>query len=254
VWGYSASSALAEANATAKWEDSQLTVNVQVDLLRGFFTFWMTGDVSKQLLRNLHRIPKPSHHARALRFARMLSGAKISECFAVRVEVDKNFLERFLEQARLKREMGYEHIRHDPTCYVDGVQGYRHGEACLNKDDYRLMGVPVPHGYIKFSGYQEWTGPLDPRPKCANLVENPRWAAPALQFMTEALPESDFKSGAQQLIAHMSGAAQQDDGVINIPTFIGMLAGASLISVIAGFVVGQRRQAPSMDSYDRVNE
>lgn len=247
MWAYSAASELAEANATASWEGSQLTVNIQVDLLRGFVTYWLTGDVSKELLMKLHRIPKLS------RVVRLISGAKFSECFALRVKVDRNFLERFLEQARLIRERGFEHLRYSPRCYVDGVEGYRHGEACYNANDYTIMGVMFPAGFIKFSGYEEWMGPLDPRPKCANLVENPRWAAPALQFMTEALPDSDFKSGAQQLIAHMSGAEQQDDGVMSIPTVVGVLAGVSLISVIAGFVIGQRSQAHNMDSYQRVN-
>lgn len=243
---HSSASALLEANATASYEGSHLTINVQVDVLRGFFTFWITGDVTRQILRNRLPLPPPVVH--------LLSGARISECFALHLELSRKFVERFLEHARTQRDMELSFVRWNPKCYVDGVEGYMVGNACLSKQDYTVLGMEFNGVFIKFWGQQEWKGPLDHRPSCANIHKNAQWAVPALQFMMESLPDSDFKRGAQHLIADMSGAEQQDSGVMNIPTFIGILAGVSLVSVITGFVIGQRSVAQSMDSYESVNE
>jgi hypothetical protein len=241
---HSSASALLEANATASFGGSHLTINVQADILRGFFSFWVTGDVTRQILR--HHLPPPLMH--------LISGARFSECFALHLGVSRMLVERFLERIRTRQEMQLSFLTYYPTCFVDGVEGYRIGTACLSKQDYTILGFAVGRVFIKFEGQQEWKGPLDHRPSCANVDTDARWAAPALQFLVESLPDSDFKKGAQHLIADMSEPEQQDSSVMNIPTFIGILAGVSLVSVITGFAIGQRSEAQSMDSYESVNE
>jgi len=233
--------------ATARYKGSHVTLNVQLDPLHGFVTFWLTGDISRQILRN-HNLHLPP-------LSRLFSGAKFKECFALQLNVPRIVVERFAERVHTHREMELSFLHWNPKCYVDGVEGYSKGGMCLSKADYTLLGWKINNNlYVKFSGTKEWKGPLDPRPACANVVENDRVATPALQIMMESLPDSDFKRGAQQLFADMSDAKQQDSGVMNVPTFIGIVAGFSLVSVIVGFAIGQRTQAYNMDSYERVNE
>merc|ERR1712107_491851 len=162
-------------------------------------------------------------------------GAKINECFALQTKFDKNFVEGLWKHNELKTEHEMEHMRWE-KCSVDGVEGRQMGGVCF-RENYHVMSIKLGHAFLKFSRYQEWDGPLDRRPKCANLVRDARWVAPALQSMVESLPDSDYKTGAQHLIAHMSGAEEQTSGGVSIPTFVGMLAGISLISMIAGFVL-----------------
>merc|ERR1712137_810090 len=102
-----------------------------------------------------------------------------------------------------------------------------------SRGDYTIMGAQAGPVFLKFSQHHKWFGPLAPRPRCANVVRDARLAA-------AALPDSEFKTDAQQLIAHMSEGEQPRYGVWKMPVFVVMLAGISVISVIAGFAIGQR--------------
>jgi len=224
---------LFEANATARVGDSHIKIEAELDLFDGFFTVWSSGKLSgryfARLLRHLRLPPQ---------FDRVLHGAEFKECLALQTKIDKNLVERMVEHAKLRKEYVIEHTHYTP-CYVDGIKGKWIGVRCFY-GDFVLMDIQVGHLFLKFSHHHEWFGPLAPRPRCANVVRDARLAAPALQFMTEALPDSEFKTDAQQLIAHMSEGEHPRYGVWKMPLFVGMLAGISVISVIAGFVIGQR--------------
>lgn len=231
----SAQNALLEANATARYGASHIKIEAEFDMIDGFFTVWLSGDVSTRLFGMLLRKIAPLHQRQ---LSRVLHGADFKECLAVQTKIDKNLMERMVEHAKLRKEHELEHTHYTP-CYVDGVKGRWIGRGCV-RGDLVLMGVQAGPVFLKFSHHHKWFGPLAPRPRCANVVRDARLAAPALQFMTEALPDSDFKTDAQQLIAHMSEGEQPRYGVWKMPVFVVMLAGISVISVIAGFAIGQR--------------
>merc|ERR1712013_865383 len=120
----------------------------------------------------------------------------------------------------------------------------------ITSADSELKGIEIGRNVLlEFSDYHEWRGPLDPRPECARIVRNAHLVAPALQVMVESLPEGDLKAGAKDLIAHISDTEPQEHDALNIPTFVGMFVafGVSIVSIIAGFVIGQRSQARNID-------
>merc|ERR1712007_226178 len=233
---------------------SQFTINLEADVLGGSITAWATVDVTRRLLRHL---PIPPH------LAHFLSGAQMKECIALKIKVDGTVMARKLEQAQhILQRLDGSYMRQaklHPKCYLDGVESvYWYREAHqITSSDLTWRAFPLnAHTLLKFSDYLEWTGPLDRRPKCGRTVENARLVAPALQFLVLSLPDGDFKTGVQDLIVDMSDIEQQDQGVLNVPTSVGVFVafGVSIISIIAGFAIGQRSRARNMDSdYETVN-
>jgi len=245
----SLSSGLFHWNATGSYAGSQFTINLEADVLGGSITAWTTVDVSKRLLRHL---PLPRH------VARFFSGAQMKDCIALKINVDRTMMARKLEQIRHKVHRVFEAMAFSvpPKCYLDGVKSICMGDHFITSLGLKLRAFAINnHALLKFSDYKEWTGPLESRPKCGRTVENARLVAPALQFMALSLPESDFKAGVQDLIADVSDIEQQDQGDLNISTAVGVFVafGVSIISIIAGFVLGQRSRARNLDSdYERV--
>jgi len=247
----SLSKGLFHFNATGRFAGSQFTINLEADVLEGSISAWTTVDVSKRLLRHLH-LP---HH-----LSRFFSGAQMKECIALKINIDRDrtMIARKLEQMRNKIHILYEAMgfAHPPKCYLNGVKSICMGDDLMFELDLKLRAFATPHGLLKFSDYQEWKGPLEASPKCGRTVENVRLVAPALQFMALSLPDSEFKAGVQDLIADMSDIEQQDQGALNIPTSVGVFVafGVSIISIIAGFALGQRSRARNLDSdYERVS-
>jgi hypothetical protein len=249
----SLSSGLFEFNATGRHAGSQITINLEADILGGSITAWTTVDITRRSLRHL---PIPPH------LARFFSGAQMKECIALKINVDRTMMARKLEQIQhlLQRFYGsyVRRARSLPKCYLDGVESVSwFGGHLITSSDFTLRAFPLNrHVLLNFSDYHEWTGPLDPRPKCGRTVENARLVAPALQFLVLSLPDGDFKTGVQDLIVDMSDIEQQDQGVLNVPTSVGVFVafGVSIISIIAGFAIGQRSRARNMDSdYETVN-
>lgn len=250
AYASSASHGLLEFNATGKYAGSDMSIHMEADVMNGFFTVWLNGDFTKRFFTDAlgrARIPRAIAH--------IFGGAEINECFALKVEIDRNFVEGFMKHEELKKEHAVERMEHmhEEKCSVDGVEGRQMGPACV-RENYDVMSIMLGHAFFKFSTYHEWDGPLDRRPKCANVVHNARLLAPALQSMVESLPDSDYKTGAQNLIVHMAGSEEQTSGGLSIPTFVGMLAGVSIISMIAGFALAHRSQVRNMDSYEGLNE
>merc|ERR1712137_698774 len=227
--------ALLEVNATARYGASHVKIEAEVDKINGFFTVWLSGDVSRGLFGMLLSKIKNNRLRQQLS---VLHGAEFKECLALQTKIDKNFMEKMVEHTKVRLEYVVEHAHYSP-CSVDGVKGRWINQMC-SRGDYTIMGAQAGPVFLKFSQHHKWFGPLAPRPRCANVVRDARLAAPALQFMTEALPDSEFKTDAQQLIAHMSEGEQPRYGVRKMPVFVVMLAGISVISVIAGFAIGQR--------------
>lgn len=247
----SLSSGLFHWNATGRFAGSQFTINLEADILEGSISAWTTVDVSKRLLRHLH-LP---HH-----LGHFFSGAQMKECIALKINVDRDrtMIARKLEQIRNKIHRMYEAISFSvpPKCYLNGVKSICMGDYGMFDLGLKLRALALGrHGLLKFSDYHEWKGPLEARPKCGRTVENVRLVAPALQFMALSLPDSEFKAGVQDLIADMSDIEQQDQGALSIPTSVGVFVafGVSIISIIAGFALGQRSRARNLDSdYERV--
>jgi len=184
----------------------------------------------------------------------------MKECIALKINIDRDrtMIARKLEQMRNKIHILYEAMgfAHPPKCYLNGVKSICMGDDLVFELGLKLRAFATPHGLLKFSDYQEWKGPLEASPKCGRTVENVRLVAPALQFMALSLPDSEFKAGVQDLIADMSDIEQQDQGALNIPTSVGVFVafGVSIISIIAGFALGQRSRARNLDSdYERVS-
>jgi hypothetical protein len=245
----SLSSGLFHFNATGSLAGSQATINVEADILGGSITAWTTVDVTRRLLRHL---PLPHH------FARFFSGAQMKDCISLKINADRTMIARKLEQIRQRIHHVWEAFAFSvpPKCYLDGVKSICVGDHFLFTLGLKLRAfVANRHALLKFSDYQEWKGPLDSRPECGRTVDNVRLVAPALQFMALSLPDSEFKAGVQDLIADMSDIEQQDQGALNIPTAVGVFVafGVSIISIIAGFALGQRSRVRNLDSdYERV--
>merc|ERR1712137_1049779 len=110
--------ALFEVNATARYGASHIKIEAEVDKINGFFTVWLSGDVSRGLFGMLLSKIKNNRFRQQLS---VLHGAEFKECLALQTKIDKNFMEKMVEHTKVRLEYVVEHTHYSP-CSVDGVK------------------------------------------------------------------------------------------------------------------------------------